>query len=80
MECYFHHQQNCFLDCFSDPLQDGLVIYVGGILFWNSEKVGTYTEVFVNTIGNSFWAASRYHEFLPSHKDTVLHTSADSSR
>ena len=27
MKCYFHHEQNCYLDYFKDPLPDSSVFY-----------------------------------------------------
>ena len=33
MKCYFHHEQNCFLDYFDDPLPDDAVIYVSDVPF-----------------------------------------------
>ena len=54
MMCWFHSQQNCFLDYFDDPVPDGSVIYPGDIPFQYSEKEGTYAEVIDNPTGNVF--------------------------
>ena len=45
MRCYFHNQQNHFLDYFNDPVLNGVVIYVADISSWYIEKEGTYREV-----------------------------------
>ena len=80
MRCYFHDQQNSFLDYFSDSIPDGAVIYASDILLQYSEKGGTYTEVPDNLTGNIFLAASKDHKFLLHYKNTALHTFADSRR
>ena len=74
IRCYFHSQQNHFLNYFHNPALDGAVIYVGDIPLWYSGKVGTYTEVLDNPTGNVFLAAGRDHKFLLSYRNTVLHT------
>ena len=51
---YFHHQQNCFLDYFNDPVPGDAVIYVGNIPFWYSEREGTYTELLDDETENAF--------------------------
>ena len=42
MKCYFHHEQNCFLDYFDDPILDDAVIYTRDIPFQDNEKEGRY--------------------------------------
>ena len=41
---------------------------------------GTYTEVLDNLAGNIFLAASKDQKFLLSHRNTAIHTSAESGR
>ena len=76
MRCYFHSQHH-FLD-YSDPVLDGAVIYAGDIPFWCSRKECTYTEFVDNPTGNIFLARNRDEEFLLNHRNTALHTSAES--
>ena len=33
MNCDFHHEQNCFLDYFGDPVPDDVVIYATDVPF-----------------------------------------------
>ena len=80
MRCYFHSQQNCFLDYFDDPVMDGAVIYVDDIPFQYSEKEGMYTAVLHNPTGNVFLTTSRDHELLLCYRATALHISAESWR
>ena len=76
--CYFHRQQNHFLDYFDDPVLEGVVIYVGVIPFQYTEKDGTYTEVLDKPRGKVFLATKTDHKFLLSYRNTVLHTSSES--
>ena len=78
IRCYFHSQEKCLLDYFNNPLPDGAVLYASDIPFWYSKKEGKYTEVLDNPTWNIFLVTSRDYEFLISHKNTVLHTSAES--
>ena len=78
MRCYFHHQGNCFIDYFDDPALDGVMIHAGNYQFQYNEQEGMYTEVLGNPTGNIFLAASRDHEFLLSHRGTVLYGSHSS--
>ena len=55
MRCYFHSHQNHFLDYISEHVLDGTVIFVGDILFWYSEREGTYTEFLENPTENVSW-------------------------
>ena len=80
MRCYFHSQQNCFLDYFHDPVLDGAVIHVVDMPFQYSEKGGMCTEVLDNLAGSIFLAASKDHGFLLSCRNTVLHTCAEFRR
>ena len=80
MRCYFHSQQNCFLDYFNDPVLDGAVIHVGDIPFWYGEKEGMETEVLDIPTGSIFLATSRDHDFLLSHRNTSLHTPTESRK
>ena len=73
MRCYFHHQHNCFIDYFDNSVLDVVVINAEGIPFWYYEQEGMYTDMLGSPTGNIFLAASRDHEFLQSHRGTVLH-------
>ena len=44
IKCYFHHEQNCILDYFNDPVLDGAVIYMNFIPFYYNKREGRYTE------------------------------------
>ena len=44
MKCYFHYEQNHFLDYFEDPGPDDAVIYMSDVLFQYNKREGRYTE------------------------------------
>ena len=82
MRCYFCLRLNCFVDYFNDTVPDGLVIYVGDILFWYNEQERSYTDSFWDKpTGNIFLTASRDHEFLLSHNLCyMLHSLPESKK
>ena len=64
MKCYIHHEHNCFLDYFNDPVPDGAVIYVSNVPFQYNERQCKYTEFIGNPTGATLVAARRYQEIL----------------
>ena len=54
MKFYYHHRQNCFLDCFNDPVPDDTVIYESGIPFQYNKREGRYTEFIGKPTGTIF--------------------------
>ena len=73
MKCYFHYEQNCFLDYFKDPVLDHTVIYVGNVPFQCNKQEDKYTEFVGNLTGNIFVAANRDYEFLLRHKGNATY-------
>ena len=63
MKCYFHHEQNHFLDNFKDPVPDGAVVHVGSAPFKYNERAAKYTEFVGNLTGIISVVANRDHEF-----------------
>ena len=51
MKCYFHGEQNCFLNYFDDPILDDAGIYMSEIPFQSNKREVRYTEFMGNPTG-----------------------------
>ena len=70
MKCYFHHEQNHFLDYFKDPVPD--------VPFQDSKREGKYTEFTGHQIGIIFVADNKDYEFLLTQKGNASNMSSNS--
>ena len=64
MKCYFHHEQNCFLDYFDDLVPDDAVIYMSDVPFQYKEREGRYTEFVGNPTGTTLVVFKRDQKIL----------------
>ena len=79
MKCYFHHEQNCFLDYFKDPALNGAIIYADDVPFQYNEWEGKYTEFIGSPTDIMFVAVNMDHKFLLSWKGNVSNISDSSN-
>ena len=79
MRCFSHSQKSCFGITLMILFQIVHYLYVDDIKFQYREREGTYTNFLQNPKGNVSMGTSRNHNFLLIYRNTVLHTSAESS-
>ena len=80
MWCYVYCPWNSFLDYFSDPVPDGAVIYEGNVPFQYNKQEDMYTEFVGYPTCKVLLAASKDHDFFPSHKGNASNVSNNSNK
>ena len=68
IKCYFHYDQNWFLDYFEHSALNGAIIYEGDVIFQWKKWEHKYTEFVGNLTGIISVATNRVHEFLLNQK------------
>ena len=71
-KCYLHHEQNCFLEYFDDPVPDDAVIYMTDVPFQYNEGEGRYTEFKGNPIGTNVVANKGIKKILLGQRNHAL--------
>ena len=79
MNCYFHHEQNCFLGYFDEPVPVDAVIYVSDVPFQYNKREDRYTDFIGNSKGTTFVATKWDQEILLHQRNNASNMSSNSN-